>query len=112
MRRALRQRVLAAAEADFDPALQTGRERRGGIAGRDAQPRQRLSQQSLLPRAQAMAAAAAVQALGRRFALEAGVAQNPKAERSAGTRSVRSQVNVPRSGSGSRPKWPYAEVGA
>ncbi len=40
------------------------------------------------------------------------VVYRPKALFNAGTRSVFSHVNVPNSGSGVRPKWPYALVTA
>ena len=108
MRGDLRQRVLAAAEPHFQP--QRGRSRRerrqriGRLLRRERQPRQGDIQQAKLARPQPVAAAAAVQPVRRRL-------QRPKAAFSAGTRSVFSHVKVPFSSSGSRPKWPYAEVG-
>ncbi len=105
MRGDLRQRVLAAAEADLQPEL-VGRRNADGSppARRERQPRQGDLEQAQLPRPQAMAAGAAVEPVRRRL-------QRPKAAFSAGTRSVFSHVKVPFSSSGSRPKWPYAEVG-
>ncbi len=104
----LRERVLAAAEADLKlelrRAMREGGERVGCCRGGKAQARQRLVEQETLARAERMPARAAVEAVGRR--LEEGWLQRPNALRSAGTRSVRSQVNVPFSGSGVRPKWP------
>jgi hypothetical protein len=48
----------------------------------------------------------------RRFFLKKRLlTYRPNADLSDGTRSVFSQVNVPSSASGVRPKWPKAEVG-
>ena len=98
MRGDLRQRVLTATETDLQPECR--RPPRCIVE----QPRQGDFQQMFLPRAQAVAAGAAVEPLGRRL-------QRPSAAFRPGTRSVFSHVKVPFSGSGSRPKWPYAEVG-
>ena len=100
MRRDLRQRMFAAAEPDLKPQLR----RSPCLLRRERQPRQGDLEQVELARPQAMAAAAAVQPVRRRL-------QRPKAARNAGARSVFSHVKVPFSRSGSRPKWPYAEVG-
>lgn len=97
--------MLPAAEPDLDrQAGGTWRERGQGLGGGRAQPGQRLIEQALLPGAQSVAADAAIEALGGRF-------QRLKALRSAGTRSVVSQVKLSSDASGSRPKWPYAAVG-
>jgi len=102
----LRCRVLAAAEADFQP--QPGRRRgEAGLGSRrigHRQPRQHGLHQRDLARPQLVPARPTIQAVGRRAL--GGRGQRPKADFSTGTRSVRSQVNVPVSGSGSRPKWP------
>jgi hypothetical protein len=74
------------------------------MGGGEGEARQRDLQQALLARSQPMAARPAVKPVRRRL-------QRPKADRNAGARSVLSHVKVPFSSSGSRPKWPYAEVG-
>jgi peptidoglycan/LPS O-acetylase OafA/YrhL len=89
----LRQRVLAAAEADFQP--ERSRPPRRVVE----KPRQGDFQQPFLARAQAVAAGAAIETLWRRL-------QRPRAAFRPGTRSVFSHVKVPFSGSGSRPKCP------
>lgn len=104
--------MLAAAETDLEPALSApATERIGGIG---AQLRQDMLQQPDLPGTQRMAARPTIQAVRRRLDRPRRPlrAQRPNALRSAGTRSVRSQLKVPRSSSGSRPKCPYADVGA
>jgi hypothetical protein len=104
----LLQGVLAAAEAHLQPQLgrprRKGRQWIGNLYGDEGKAWQRDLQQSLLARPQPVAAGPAVQPIRRRL-------QRPKADRNAGARSVLSHVNVPLSSSGSRPKWPYAEVG-
>ena len=100
--------MLATAEAHLQPQLgrprREGRQRIANLSGGEGKARQRDLEQSLLARPQPMAARSAVQPVRRRL-------QRPKADRNAGARSVLSHVNVPLSSSGSRPKWPYAEVG-
>ena len=71
MRRDLRERVLAAAEADFQPKL-GGRRREGGarvagLVGAQREARQRDIQQAALARAQRMTTRAAIEAVGRRL---------------------------------------------
>jgi len=99
--------VLAAAEADLQPefrgAVSEGGQGIGGVAGMKAQAGQRLVDETLLARPERVAALAPVESVGRRLE---GADQRPKAVFSAGTRSVSSQVKVPLSTSGSRPKWP------
>ncbi len=106
----LRQRVLAAAEADFQrqppEAGREGGQRSGRLPGVQRQPRQRDVEQAALARPQRMAAAAAIKTVGRRLEVGERRAQRPSAAFRAGTRSVFSQVKVPFSSSGSRPKWP------
>ena len=101
MRLGLRQCVLAAAEADLEPQpFRARRESAKRVCSQrevEAQARQRQFQQRPLPRSQSMAAAAAVEPVDRRL-------QRPKARFSSATRSVLSQVKVPFSSSGSRPK--------
>ncbi len=94
----LGQRVLAAAEADFQPQLRRGW-RRGGIG--EGQARQRRVQQKLLARAQPVATRAPIQPVRRWLD-----AQRPNADFRPGTRSVFSQVKLSFTWSGSRPKWP------
>ena len=117
----LPRQMLAGAEADLEPIAALGGaeqrrrvERRGGRQI-DRQTRQRLVEQTLLGGAQRPAAPAAVEALvdaalgwsgGR-----PGAGAQANAARSGVTRSVRSQLKPP-SGSGARPKWPYAAVRA
>ena len=95
--------VFAAAEAHLQPqlgrALREGGERVGGLRRAQPQAGQRGLQQQVLAGAERVALGPAVEALRGRL-------QRPNALFSAGTRSVFSQVNVPSSGSGSRPKWP------
>ena len=105
--------MLAAAETYFEPDFAAGDSERGSrveaVRGAKPQARQGFIQQNLLARAQRMAALAAIQAIGRRLQQPPGlgfVAQRPNADFRAGTRSVFSQVKVPFSSSGSRPKWP------
>ena len=94
----LGQRVLAAAEADFQPqAVRGGRGRR--IAERQA--RQGGVQEKLLARAQPVATRAPIQPVRRWLD-----AQRPNADFRPGTRSVFSQVKLSFTWSGSRPKWP------
>ena len=102
----LGERVLAAAEADLDMeacrAAREGGERvRRGLRA-EAQPRQRLVEQEALARAERVPARASVEAVRRRLERR----QRPNTPRRSPTRSVRSQVNVPRPASGVRPKWP------
>ena len=104
----LLQGMLATAEAHLQPQLgrprREGRQRIANLSGGEGKARQRDLEQSLLARPQPMAACSPVKPVRRRL-------QRPKADRNAGARSVLSHVNVPLSSSGSRPKWPYAEVG-
>ena len=69
MGRDLRQRVLAAAEADLQPQLvrRQGECREGafGILRAEAQTRQGLCEQALLSRTQAVPAGPAIEPLGR-----------------------------------------------
>jgi hypothetical protein len=107
----LGERMLAAAEADFQPEFAQPRREGGARVGRlfggKRQARQRQVEQPDLARPQGMAAGAAIQSVGWRLeAFRDCRAQRPNAAFSAGTRSVRSQVKVPFSSSGSRPKWP------
>jgi hypothetical protein len=110
MRRDLRQRVFAAAEADFQPqrprAGCEGGQRIAGLIGTQRQPRQRDVEQAALARPQRVAAAAAIQTVGGRLEVGKSRDQRPNAAFRAGTRSVFSQVKVPFSSSGSRPKCP------
>ena len=115
-------RMLPAAEPDFQPQfcwpIGEGRHRVGRPRRLQTQPGQGDVQQQLLTRPERVAARPAIQALRRglelkrRGGLHIVQCYRPNALFSAGTRSVFSQVNVPSSGSGSRPKWPYALVTA
>ena len=98
--------VLAAAEADFQPEFGgAGGEGGAGVGGVvEAQAGECFGQQLALAGAERLPPLAAVEAIRR--GLEGGEAQRLKADFSAGTRSVFSQVKVPSVGSGSRPKWP------
>ena len=102
----LGQGVLAAAEADFQPQLVgAGGEGGPGVGGMvEAQPGEGFGQELLLARPQRLPPLPAVEPVGR--GLEGGKAQRLKADFRAETRSVFSQVKVPNSRSGSRPKWP------
>ena len=101
--------MLAAAEADFQPDFCYGRgEGCGGVfrcCQRESEAREGQVQQAFLAGAELVAARPAIQAVGRRFDVE-GQRQRPKAAFRVGTKSVRSQVNVPNFSSGVRPKWP------
>ena len=82
----------------------------GGLRRLEAEARQGLGQQAVLPGPQRVAALAAVEPVSRRLDRRRpdrrwGV-QRLNAAFSAGTKSVFSQVKVPFSASGSRPKWP------
>ena len=111
MSRRLRQSVLASTEADLEPDLPRARhEARPGIGDigiGEAQPRERPLNQQMLAGPQRVAALAAIKPVGRRLHLPPGsVVYRLNADFRAGTRSIFSQVNVPFSSSGSRPKWP------
>ncbi len=111
MRRGQRQRMLAAAEPDFQPQFgRTQNEDRKRVIGTrrvKTQTRQRFFEQAFLARPQLVADGASVEPVGRWLQPPPGfLAQRPKADFSAGTRSVFSQVKVPSSASGSRPKCP------
>ena len=99
--------MLAAAEADLEPELVgPGGEAGAGITGGlEADPGEGFGQQQLLARPERLAPLPAVQPVGRGFDGYVGI-QRPRADFSAPTRSVFSQVKVPFSGSGVRPKWP------
>ncbi len=84
--------------------MREGGHRVGSLGGDKAETGKRYVKQQLLPRAQRVAAGAAIQPLRRGF--HALQCYRPKALFSAGTRSVFSHVNVPNTGSGVRPKWP------
>ncbi len=108
----LRPGMLAAAEADLQPEPSRpageGGEGIGRVRRVEPETGQRLVQKKALPGPERVALGAAIQPVGRR--LDARVpgrgGQRLNACFSAGTRSVFSQVNVPSSGSGVRPKWP------
>jgi hypothetical protein len=102
----LGQSMLAPAEADLEPKLgRTSSKGGSGIVGViEAQPGQGFGQEQFLPRPQRLPPLPAVEPVGR--GLEGRQAQRLKADFRAETRSVFSQVKVPSSRSGSRPKWP------
>ena len=103
--RDLRQRVLAAAEADLQPQLRRprreGRQRIGRLRRRRTRSRGSVTSSRRCWRGRSR---------GRGRGRTAGPAAASAARRltpfSAGTRSVFSHVKVPFSSSGSRPKWP------
>ena len=118
----LRQCMLAGTKTDLEPQFgllrREGRPRICRLLGGKGQAWEGDLQQAILARAQPMTAAPPIQPVRRRFddgarcrPANAARNQRPKAAFSPGTRSVFSHVKVPLSPSGSRPKWPYADVG-
>jgi hypothetical protein len=133
----LRNQIFAAAEADFEPdridrrRKQLREIRRRRLLESERKPRQQRLHQRSVVRPQRVALTAAEEGavtktggvvtrhltIKPRSCRQAGVDRTAgqvsqvAARRSASTRSVRSQEKPP-SGSGARPKWPYALVRA
>ena len=106
------ERVLAGAEADLEPErahlLAEGAPRIGRGGFRKAEAGQGRLDQRALARPQPVTALPSVEPLGLRP--DRVRIQRSNADRSAGTRSVRSQVKSSRASSGVRPKCPNADV--
>lgn len=107
--RCLGPRVLAPAESNLQPQRRRWEWKRrqwiGGVGLPEQQPGQGQVEQHFLARSQLVTAAAPVKPI-RRWLYGRTVRQRLNADFRAGTRSVFSQVKVPFSRSGSRPKWP------